>query len=238
MTQTLIVRLGRRAETQALALAARGFQEPPASSLEAALGAGGSDARDLRRSRAMVDPVVADAQRERGQPLSSRTAPRMAVEVEGPLFSLSGWQPCPARALTERRARRAPRSHRPEWGGQVHSPAAPQRPPAPLPPAHLRVLGMEVVTGTSPLSVSGSGCSSGTPMTSSSCPPSSMRWPTRPSSAGYSRDEVSRRVATALDAVGMSGCGRKHPLNLSIGQKKRSRARIGAGDRQPAARAR
>jgi len=39
--------------------------------------------------------------------------------------------------------------------------------------------------------------------------------------AGYERDEVRRRVADALAAVGLAGLEHKHPLNLSIGQQKR-----------------
>lgn len=39
--------------------------------------------------------------------------------------------------------------------------------------------------------------------------------------AGYSPQDVDRRVADALRTVGMSGVEGKHPVNLSIGQKKR-----------------
>ena len=39
--------------------------------------------------------------------------------------------------------------------------------------------------------------------------------------AGYSPEEVDRRVAEALATVAMSGAAGKHPVNLSIGQKKR-----------------
>ncbi len=39
--------------------------------------------------------------------------------------------------------------------------------------------------------------------------------------AGYSQDEVRRRVATALATVGMGGTEAKQPVNLSVGQKKR-----------------
>lgn len=39
--------------------------------------------------------------------------------------------------------------------------------------------------------------------------------------AGYSEEEIERRVAEALATVGISGLEAKHPVNLSIGQKKR-----------------
>jgi cobalt/nickel transport system ATP-binding protein len=39
--------------------------------------------------------------------------------------------------------------------------------------------------------------------------------------AGYEQDEVRERVAAALSTVGMSGYEQKHPINLSVGQKKR-----------------
>ncbi len=39
--------------------------------------------------------------------------------------------------------------------------------------------------------------------------------------AGYGTDEVRQRVSGALATVGMTGYEDKHPINLSIGQKKR-----------------
>lgn len=39
--------------------------------------------------------------------------------------------------------------------------------------------------------------------------------------AGYDRDEIRRRVAAALAAVGLTDLEHKHPLHLSAGQKKR-----------------
>jgi cobalt/nickel transport system ATP-binding protein len=39
--------------------------------------------------------------------------------------------------------------------------------------------------------------------------------------AGYGREDVRRRVAEALAAVGLMGLEDKHPLNLSVGQQKR-----------------
>lgn len=39
--------------------------------------------------------------------------------------------------------------------------------------------------------------------------------------AGYDRDEVRKRVERTLATVGMTGSEAKHPVNLSVGQKKR-----------------
>ncbi len=39
--------------------------------------------------------------------------------------------------------------------------------------------------------------------------------------AGYGKEEIQRRVGEALAATGLTGLEYKHPLNLSMGQKKR-----------------
>ncbi len=43
-----------------------------------------------------------------------------------------------------------------------------------------------------------------------------------PVNMGLPQEEVDRRVAEALEAVGLAGCARKHPHHLSFGEKRRA----------------